>query len=174
MTFVLTDHTFFSLSLSLTCHVKPFPIFTTCICVQNLQSGPSVVQSLSRVCLCDPMDGSTPGFPVLHHLLELAQTQVHWTGDAISSSVAPVSSCPQSFPASGSFPVSELFTSGGQSIGAFALMAHLCTPLISSSFVPVHFSFFCLFSLFCFNELFLQSRFFSIYILFFYRGYKCH
>ena len=36
----------------------------------------------------------------------------------ISSSVVPFSSCPQSFPASGSFPVSQLFTSGGQSIGA--------------------------------------------------------
>ena len=38
----------------------------------------------------------------------------------ISSSVAPFSSCPQSFPASGSFPVSQLFISGGQSIGASA------------------------------------------------------
>ena len=37
---------------------------------------PSVVaiQSLSRVRLCNPMDCSTPGFPVLHHLLEFAQT----------------------------------------------------------------------------------------------------
>ena len=38
----------------------------------------------------------------------------------ISSSVILCSSCPQSFPASGSFPVSQLFTSGGQSIGASA------------------------------------------------------
>ena len=38
----------------------------------------------------------------------------------ISSSVAPFSSCPQSFPASGSFPMSQLFTSGGQSIEASA------------------------------------------------------
>ena len=38
----------------------------------------------------------------------------------ISSSVAPFSSCPQSFPASGSFPMSWLFTSCGQSIGASA------------------------------------------------------
>ena len=41
----------------------------------------------------------------------------HWT---ISSSVAPFSSCLQSFPASGSFPVSQLFTSGGQNFGASA------------------------------------------------------
>ena len=43
-----------------------------------------------------------------------------WCHPTISSSVAPFSSCPQSFPASVSFPVSWLFTSGGQSIGASA------------------------------------------------------
>ena len=73
----------------------------------------------------DPMDCSTPGFPVLHHLPELTQTHVHWVGDSwwchptISSSVVPIS-CLQSFPASGSFPVSQFFASGGQSIGASA------------------------------------------------------
>ena len=41
----------------------------------------SVAQSC--LTLCDPMDCSTPGFPVHHHLLELAQTQVHGVGDAI-------------------------------------------------------------------------------------------
>ena len=40
-----------------------------------------------------------------------------WCHPAISSSVIPVSSCPQSLPASESFPVSQLFTWGGQSIG---------------------------------------------------------
>ena len=67
------------------------------------------------------MDCSMPGFPVLHYLLEFAQTHVHWVGDAIQqmpSSVSPFSSYPQSFPASGFFPMSWLFTSGGQSIGA--------------------------------------------------------
>ena len=39
-----------------------------------------------------------------------------WCHPTISSSVVPFSSCPQSFPASGSFPMSQLFTSGGQSI----------------------------------------------------------
>ena len=33
--------------------------------------------------LCDPMNGSTPGFPVLHYLPELAQTHFYWVGDAI-------------------------------------------------------------------------------------------
>ena len=43
-----------------------------------------------------------------------------WCHPTISSSVVPFSSCPQSFPASGSFPISQLFTSGGQSIGVSA------------------------------------------------------
>ena len=50
-----------------------------------------IVQLLSHVQLWDPMDCSTPGLPVLHHLLELAQTQVHWIGDAIQPS-SPLSS----------------------------------------------------------------------------------
>ena len=43
-----------------------------------------------------------------------------WYHPTISSSVVPFSSCPQSFPASGSFPMSQLFASGGQSIGVSA------------------------------------------------------
>ena len=43
-----------------------------------------------------------------------------WCHLTISSSVVPFSSCPQSFPASGSFPVSQLFASGGQNIGVSA------------------------------------------------------
>ena len=43
-----------------------------------------------------------------------------WCHPAISSSVVPFSSCPQSLPSSGSFPMSQLFTSGGQSIGSFS------------------------------------------------------
>ena len=43
-----------------------------------------------------------------------------WCHPAISSSVVPFSSCPQSLPASGSFPISQLFSSGGQSIGVSA------------------------------------------------------
>jgi len=68
------------------------------------------------------MDCSTPGFPVHHQLLELAQTQIYQVGDAIQPShpIIPFSSCLHSFPASGSFPVSQFFTSGGQRIGASA------------------------------------------------------
>ena len=63
------------------------------------------------------MDSSAPGFPVLHCLLEFAQTHVHPT---VSSSVIPFSVYLQSFPASGSFPMSQLFISGSRSIGASA------------------------------------------------------
>jgi len=45
-----------------------------------------VVQSLSRVRLCNPMNCRTPGFPVLHCLLKFAQIHVHWAGDAIPTS----------------------------------------------------------------------------------------
>ena len=48
-----------------------------------------------------------------------------WCHPAISSSVVPFSSCPQSFPASESFPMSQLFTWGGQSTGASALASFL-------------------------------------------------
>ena len=70
------------------------------------------------------MDCSTPAFPVHHQLLELAQTHIHWVSDAIQPS-HPLSSpsffsCLQSFPTSGSFLMSQFFTSGGQSIRASA------------------------------------------------------
>ena len=81
--------------------------------------------------LCDLMDCSTPGFPVHHQLPELAQTHVHppgssrWCHPTISSPVIPFSSCLQSFPTSGSFPMSQFFASGGPSIGVSALASVL-------------------------------------------------
>ena len=70
---------------------------------------------------CDLMNCSTPGFPVHHQLPELTQTHIHRVGDAIQPS-HPLSSLfssrLQSFPASGSFPMSWLLASSGQSIGA--------------------------------------------------------
>ena len=60
-----------------------------------------VVQSLSLVwTLFEPMDCSTPGFPVLHHLPEFAQTHVHWVGDAIqlSQPLLPLFLLPSVFP----------------------------------------------------------------------------
>ena len=79
----------------------------------------SVAQLCLALCMDSPMDYSTPGLLVLHYLLEFVQTHVHQVNDAIQPSpVVPFSSCPQSFLASGSFPISQLFASGGQSIGA--------------------------------------------------------
>ena len=69
----------------------------------------------------DPMD-CTPGLPVHQQLPELNQTNVQWVNDAIQTShpVVTFSSCLQCFPTSGSFPVSWLFATGGQSIGTSA------------------------------------------------------
>ena len=97
-------------------------VIVTIIAWSNNASVVAVVQLLSPA-LCDPMNCSTPGFPVLHYLPALTQTNVHWVSDAVQPShpaVIPFSSCLQSFPASGSFPVSRLFASGGQNIGASA------------------------------------------------------
>ena len=92
---------------------EPAESDTTCCCV---------VVVVAQLCptLCNSKGCSTPGLPVLHHLLGLAQTHVHWVSDAIlpSHPVAPFSSYSQSSPASGYFLMSRLFTSGSQSIGA--------------------------------------------------------
>ena len=80
------------------------------------------VQLLSRVWLF-----ATPWIAARQASLSITncqstQTHVRWVGDAIQPShpVVPFSSCPQSFPVSGSFQMSQLFTSGGQSIGVSA------------------------------------------------------
>ena len=58
-----------------------------------------------------------------------------WCHPAISSSAIPVSSCPQSFPTSGSFPVSQLFASGGKIIGVSASTSVL--PLNTQDWSPL-------------------------------------
>ena len=83
-------------------------------CCQVTQSCPT---------LCDSMNRSMPDLPVHHQLPEFTQTHVHQVGDAIQPShplIIPLSSCPQYFPASESFQMSQLFTSGGQRIGVSA------------------------------------------------------
>ena len=76
----------------------------------------------SCLTLRDPMNCSTPGFPVLHYLPEFAQT--HAIESVIPSNhlifCNPLLLLPSIFPFSGSFPMSWLFASGGQSIGASA------------------------------------------------------
>ena len=56
-----------------------------------------VVQSLSRVTLCDPMDCSTPDLPVHHQLRELTQAHVHRVGDAIQPAHPLLSPSPPTF-----------------------------------------------------------------------------
>ena len=80
--------------------------------------------SVAQLCLtlCDPMDCNMPGYPVHHRLVELAQT--HFLELVMPSNhlilCRPLLLLPQSFPASGSFPISQFFASGGRSIGVSA------------------------------------------------------
>ena len=80
--------------------------------------------SVSQWCptLCNRMDCSTPGFPVLHCLLELAQTHVPRVGDAIQPShpLLPLLLMPSIFPSIRVSFSESLFASGGQSIRASA------------------------------------------------------
>ena len=90
------------------------------LCVGKGESCCSLAQSCPT--LCDPMDYSTPGFPVLHHLPEFAQTHVHWVCDAIQPShlLSSLLFLLSIFPNVRVFSSEWLFTSGGQSIGASA------------------------------------------------------
>ena len=87
--------------------------------------------------LCDHMNCSTPGLPVHHQLPEFTQTRPssRWCHPAISSSVIPFSSCPQSLPASESFPMSQLFAWGGQSTEVSALASLL--PMNTQDWSPL-------------------------------------
>ena len=93
------------------------------VMVGNIDEHFSSIQSLSCVRLfvtlwtatCQaPCPSPTPG------VYPKPCPSSRWCHPAISFSVVPFSFCPQSLPASGSFPVSQLFTSGGQSIGVSA------------------------------------------------------
>ena len=64
---------------------------------RNHQQRFVVVVQWLRPTLCNPTDCSTPGLPVPHHLPELAQTHVHWIGDAIQPSHPLPSPSPPSF-----------------------------------------------------------------------------
>ena len=84
-------------------------------CLSNTVQFSSVTQSCPT--LCDPMNRRTP-CPSPTPRVYSNSCQSSWScHPTISSSVVPFSSCPQSLPASGSFPVSQLFTWGGQSTG---------------------------------------------------------
>ena len=101
--------------------------------------GCSVAQSCPT--LRDPMDCSTPGFPVLHYLLEFAQTHVHRVSEAIQPShpLLPSSFVFNLIPASGSSLISRLFTiSDGQNIVASVSASVL--PMNIQGWFPLGFS----------------------------------
>ena len=79
--------------------------------------------------LCDPMNLSTWTWPPCPSpspgVYSNSCRSTRWCHPAISSSVAPFSSCPQSLPASASFPMSQHFAWGGKSIGVSALASVL-------------------------------------------------
>ena len=89
-----------------------------------------------RLTLCNPMDCRTPVFPVHHQLPELAQTHVHWVGDAIQPSHPLL--CP-SPPAFNLYQLrvfsNQLFASGSQSIGVSASASVL--PMNSQGWFPL-------------------------------------
>ena len=97
----------------------------------------SVTQSCST--LCNPMGFSMPGFPVHYQLRELAQTHVH---ESVMPSNHFILCCPflclQSFPVSGSFPMSQFFTSDGQSIAVSASTSVL--PVNIQDWFPLQFT----------------------------------
>ena len=72
--------------------------------------------------LCDPMDCSMPGLPVLHYLPEFTLTHVHWVSDAtqISHPLSPPSLALNLSQYQDFFPVSRLFASGAKVLGVSA------------------------------------------------------
>ena len=98
-------------------------IESLCQLRENLHPFSSVTQSCPTICDC-----SMPDFPVHHQLPELTQTHVQWVSDAIQPThplLSPYLPAFQSFPSSGSFPMSQFFASGSQSIGVSALASVL-------------------------------------------------
>ena len=92
----------------------------------------------SCLTLCNPINHSTPGLPVHHQLPEFIQTHAHRVGDAIQPShplSSPSPPAPQSLSASESFPISQLFAWGGQSIGVSALASAL--PMNTQAWSPL-------------------------------------
>ena len=98
----------------LLCCVFPVLLFSCSVVSDSLQS-----HGLQHARL--PCQSPTPG------ACSNSCPSSWWCHPTVSSSVVPFSSCPQSSPASGSFPVSQFFTSGGQSIGISALASVLPT-----------------------------------------------
>ena len=87
----------FDIVFSFWCHFDFCAIF--CPWHSEILYYPWSVSQFTQLCLtlCDPMDCSTPGFPVFHQVLEFAQTHVHWVSDAIQPSHPLSSPSPLAF-----------------------------------------------------------------------------
>ena len=97
---ILSNHPTFTFS-----HWVQKSVLYICVSFVALHVGlslPSSLFSVAQSCptLCDAVDWSMPDFPVLHHVLELAQTHVHWVSDAIQPF------CPLSSPSPPAFSLS--------------------------------------------------------------------
>ena len=99
---------------SVTIHVSLYPFLGVMYVIAVV-----LIQSLSPVQLFATPWTAASGFSVLHHLLELAQTQVHWVS-GVNFILCCLLLLLQPFTASGSFLMTWFFASGGQSIGASA------------------------------------------------------
>ena len=107
-----------------------------------------IFSSVAQLCLtlCSPIDLSTPAFSVLHHLPKLAQTHVHRVGDAVQPSYPLLPPPPPAFHLFQhqglfqwvrSFPLSWLFASGGQGIGASASALASVLPMNIQDWFPL-------------------------------------
>ena len=122
----------------LKCIMSKTKFFNACVPPKSLQF--SAVQSLSRVRLF-----ATPWIAARQASLSIINSRTSlklmsiksmmWCHPASSVSVVPFSSCPQSLPASGSFPTSQLFTWGGQTTGVSALASVL--PMNTQDWSPL-------------------------------------
>ena len=124
---------------------------------REIQAGDTQFSSVAQSCptLCNLMDCKHTRFPCpspTPRIYSNSCLSSLWCPPTISPSVGPFSSCHQSFPASGSFPMSQFFASGGQSIGVSAsasvllmniqggfplgLVGSPCSPRDSQEFSP--------------------------------------
>ena len=103
------------------------------LCATKTHCNQKYIKKKRLKILCDPMDCRVQvslSFTISQSWLTLLSHEFcsnscplsQWCHPTISSSIVPFSSCPQSFPASESFPMSQLFASGGQSFGAIGIL----------------------------------------------------
>ena len=94
--YIINEHNILTIS-----NLKTLRLVFYSLLVSEISKRPCCSVAQSCLALCDPMDCSTSGFPILHHLLESDKTPVHWVTDAIQLS------CPLLSPSSPTFNLSQ-------------------------------------------------------------------